>query len=439
MNHTVNEVLQFVSENDVKFIRLVFCDIFGTMKNIAIMATELPRAFERGVSFDVSSIKGFNGIGEPDLYLHPDPATMAILPWRPQQGRVIRFFCDIKYADGRVFDYSVRNVLVNAVAQAAKMGYVCKVGSECEFYLFERDEKGRATKIPHDYAGYLDVAPLDKGENVRRDICLTLEEMGTMVQSSHHESGNGQNEIDFAYTDALTAADDLITFKSVVRTIASLNGLFASFMPKPCEDQSGSGYHINMSLAKNGSNIFVNDKHTHSSEAESFIAGILSRIPEITVFLNPLTNSYHRIGTFEAPKYISWSHYNCFPLIHIPDATGEHARMELRSADPACNPYLAFALLLYAGLEGIEQGLPLCEPTDINLLTADEETLKKFIQIPENLGDAICAAERSAFVHRVLPENLLNAYLTEKKAEWEAYTQVLDKGEFEQQRYFANV
>ncbi len=439
MNNTVNEVLQFVNENDVKFIRLVFCDIFGNMKNLAIMARELPKAFEKGVSFDVSNIRGYKGISETELFLHPDPTTLAILPWRPQQGRVIRFFCDIKYADGRVFEACGRTVLQKATQKAFEMGYCAKIGAECEFYLFEQDEKGRPTKIPHDYADYLDVAPLDKGENVRREICLNLEEMGTIVQSSHHESGDGQNEIDFNYNDALTAADDLITFKTVARTIASTNGLFASFMPKPYNNQSGSGLHINISLIKNGCNIFTSNDDNHSKEADSFVAGILNRIKEITVFLNPITNSYNRFGAFEAPKYITWSHKNCSPLIRIPSATEENARMELRSADPSCNPYLAYALLIYAGLEGIEKGLKLPKSTDINLLNIEDEISKEYDKIPENLGQAIQYAKNSDFVKSVIHEDLLNAYLNEKSNEYNLYKSQIDKWSFEENQYFTKI
>lgn len=434
MNNTVSEVLKFVNDNDVKFIRLVFCDIFGNMKNLAIMSKELPKAFEKGVSFDVSSIRGYNDLGEAELFLYPNPNTLAILPWRPQQGRVIRFFCDIKYADGRVFEACGRNVLQQVTQKAIEMGYYAKIGAECEFYLFEQDEKGNPTKIPHDYADYLDVAPLDKGENIRREICLNLEEMGTIIQSSHHESGDGQNEIDFNYTDALTAADDLITFKTVARTIASTNGLFASFMPKPYNNQSGSGLHINISLIKNGCNIFNNN----SKEANSFIAGILNRIKEITVFLNPITNSYNRFGVFEAPKYITWSNKNCSPLIRIPSATGDNARMELRSADPSCNPYLAYALLIYAGLEGIEKGLKLPNSTDINLLNRDD-VANQYDKIPENLGQAIEYAKNSDFVKSVIHQDLLNAYLNEKSNEYNLYKTQIDKWSFEENQYFTKI
>ncbi|MFA9423690.1 MAG: glutamine synthetase family protein, partial [Sedimentibacter sp.] len=346
MKYTMDEVLQFIYDNDVKFVRLSFCDIFGTIKNISILSEELPRAFECGISFDASSIRGFLNIEESDLFLYPDPSTLDILPWRPQQGRVVRFYCDIKYPDGTPFDGDGRAILQKSVAKAHNLGYSIEIGSECEFYLFEEDEKGYPTKVPQDNARYFDVAPLDKGENVRRDISLTLEQMGIHPECSHHEQGPGQNEIDFKYSDAMSAADNLVTFKSAVKTIAHLNGLYASFMPKPLKDFSGSGLHINISLLKNNINLFDNIQNNHSTEAESFIAGILNRIKEITVFLNPLTNSYDRFGSHSAPKFVTWSYQNRSQLIRIPAAKGKYSRMELRSSDPSCNPYYAFAMLI---------------------------------------------------------------------------------------------
>lgn len=437
MNNTINEVLKFVLENDVKFIRLVFCDIFGNMKNVAIMAHQLQKAFEQGIPFDVCSIRGYKKLSNEELFLHPDPTTLAILPWRPQQGRVVRFFCDIKYADGKVFEACGRSVLQKATEKASKMGYSTKIGAECEFYLFELDEKGMPTKIPHDYAGYLDVAPLDRGENVRREICLNLEEMGISVSGSHHESGDGQNEIDFDLVDGLTSADDLITFKTVTRTIAWGNGLFASFMPKPYNDQSGSGLHINISLTKNFKNIFSDE--LLKSDGESFVAGILNRIKEITVFLNPITNSYNRFGAFEAPKYITWSYQNFSPLIKIiADIAGDE-KMELRSADPSCNPYLAYALLIYAGLEGIEKQLKLSNEMDINSIYNLEECKNIYDEIPNNLMQAIQYAKESDFVKSVIHKDLLDAYLTEKYEEYKLYEKQLDKWSFEQDLYFSKI
>ena len=439
MKETIHEVLQFVEENDVKFIRLVFCDIFGMQKNISIMPWELPRAFERGISFDGSAVRGFMNVDESDLFIVPDAATLSILPWRPSQGRVIRFFCDVKYPDGTPFEGNSRSLLQEASRQAEQMGYVCKIGSECEFYLFETDEKGYPTRIPHDYAGYCDIAPKDRGENVRREICLSLEQMGIKPERSHHEQGPGQNEIDFQYSDAVTAADNLVTFRAVVRNIAARNGLYATFLPKPFPDQSGSGLHINLSLYKDGVNLFKTSGEEHSQEAESFMAGILNHISDITAFLNPLPNSYRRFGAFEAPKYITWSHQNRSQLIRIPASAGEYCRMELRSPDPSCNAHLAFALLLFAGLDGIRNRMDLPKPRDFDLYTVSPEKLQNIEQLPKNLGEAIEKAEQSEFVRHIVPERLLKNYCKEKRIQWENYSAAEDKERLDQDFYFVNV
>ncbi len=439
MKYTVDEVLQFINDNDVKFVRLSFCDIFGTVKNISILSEELPRAFKSGISFDASSIRGFLNIEESDLFLYPDPSTMSILPWRPQQGRVVRFYCDIKYPDGSAFEGDGRSILKKAVDAALNMGYRIEIGPECEFYLFEEDDKGYPTKIPHDNAGYFDLAPLDRGENVRRDISLTLEQMGILPECSHHEQGPGQNEIDFKYSDAMSAADNLVTFKSVVKTIAHLNGLYASFMPKPLRDFSGSGLHINISLLKNNINLFDKIGYENSDESESFIAGILNRIKEITVFLNPLTNSYHRLGMNSAPKFVTWSYQNRSQLVRIPAANGIYSRMELRSSDPSCNPYYAFALLIYAGMEGIKNKLKLMEPANVNLYEADEEMLKKYEAIPDSLEKAIELAVNSTFAAEFLPQKTLKKFLSAKSEECRQYKLADNKEEFEHKTYFYTI
>jgi len=436
MDYTANEVLEFIKDNDVKFIRLAFCDIFGVQKNIAIMPEELPRAFESGISFDASAIKGFTNIEKSDLLLFPDPSTLSILPWRPTHGRVVRFLCNIKYPDGAYFEGDARNILNNIVKGITRLGYSCKIGSECEFYLFKLDDLGNPTQIPHDYAGYCDIAPLDKGENIRREICLTLEEMNILPESSHHEQGPGQNEIDFKYSDAMLAADNLVTFKSVVKVIAARNGLYASFMPKPFTDKSGNGLHINMSLFKNGLNIFKNNKFEHSIESENFIAGILNRVVEMSAFLNPLVNSYERFGEFEAPKYVTWSHQNRSQLIRIPAANGIYSRMELRSPDPSCNPYLAFALLIYAGMEGIKNKMPLNESSDFNLYAADENILNKIKKLPENLSEALDLASKSEFIKRIIPSNTLKKYISLKQDEWKKYIDYKNKDLFNKDFYF---
>ncbi|MDR1629500.1 MAG: glutamine synthetase family protein [Oscillospiraceae bacterium] len=427
MTITAAEVLQFVKENDVKFIRLAFCDLFGRQKNISIMPDELPAAFEHGVSFDAHAIKGFLDITQSDLFLFPDPATLAVLPWRPQQGRVVRFYCDIKNPDGTPFWGDGREVLRSVLSRVAKLGYVCRVGAECEFYLFKTDENGDPTNVPLDNGRYLDVAPLDKGENVRREICLCLEEMGLSPETSHHEQGPGQNEIDFQFSDALTSADNLITFKNVVRTIASRNGLFASFSPKPLPDESGNGLHINLSIARGGFNLFKTENKTHSQEAESFLAGVLAKTAEITAFLNPLPSSYDRLGAFEAPKYVSWSHGNRSQLVRIPHAIGDRMRMELRSPDPSINPYLAFALVISAGLFGLENNLALPESVNEDLYTAGKEITDKLTVLPANLGDALALAERSGLAKETLPAPLLARFLELKNEEYQEYLTISDK------------
>lgn len=435
MNNTMQEVLQFIEENDVKFIRLAFCDIFGIQKNLSIMPGELPRAFASGICFDASAFRGFMNIERSDLLLIPDPTTLSILPWRPSQGRVVRFFCDIRYPDGTPFEGDGRHILREAEARAREHGVTCKIGTESEFYLFERDEHGNPTMTPHDHAGYFDIAPLDKGENVRRQICLTLEEMGIQPESSHHEQGPGQNEIDFKYSNALEAAENLLTFKWVVKTMAAGNGLFASFLPKPLPNVSGNGLHINLSLFQNGRNMFRTEKE-HSQTCESFIAGILARAGELTAFLNPLTNSYHRFGEFEAPKYITWSHQNRSPLIRIPSATGELSRMELRSPDAGINPYLAFALLIHAGMDGIDDGLMLPEPCDENLFTARAAVTGRYQSLPGSLRDAVALANDSAFLRKYLPERTFTSFLTAKAEEWERFQLAEDKDDIERKMYF---
>lgn len=426
MDETKSEVLRFVRENDVKFIRLAFCDLFGCQKNISIMPGELARAFQQGVSFDASAVHGFMNVEASDLLLLPDPATLAVLPWRPSQGRVIRFFCDVQYPDGRPFEGDGRYLLQQAVKRAKRSGLTCKIGTECEFYLFEADEKGKPSRIPHDQAGYLDIAPLDKGENIRRQICLSLEEMGIQPESSHHESGPGQNEIDFRYSDALEAADNLVTFQWAVKAISSVNGLFASFLPKPLPGQPGSGLHINLSLFQNNKNLFRTSEG-HSQICESFIAGILKRTVEMTAFLNPLVNSYARFGEYEAPKFVTWSHQNRSQLIRIPAATGEKSRMELRSPDPCLNPYLSFALLIEAGLDGVEQNLTLCPPCNLNLFSAPENETDVYQTLPGSLLDAVNIARKSQFIKRILPEKTASFFLDAKETEWKTYLQSEDK------------
>jgi len=395
--YSKEEVLEYVTSEDVKFIKLAFCDVFGVQKNISILSTELKRAFEDGISFDASAICGFGDEAKSDLFLFPDPSTIEVLPWRPTQGKVVRMICDIKNPDGAPFDLDTRHILKNAVNYAKKNGIELKMGSEFEFYLFKTDDEGTPTSEPFDNAGYFDIAPFDRGENVRREICLTLENMDIYPESSHHEEGPGQNEIDFKHSDPLSSADNAITFKSVTQTIASKNGLYASFMPKPVKNSSGNGMHINISL-------------TDKSKTDSFIAGILENIAGITAFLNPTKESYERLGSKKAPSYITWAEGNRSQLIRIPAENGERSRFELRSPDPTANPYLAYALLIYAGAEGVINKKELDEPCNINLYSAKNEITDNLPSLPKTLDEAILLAKDSVIVKKYMPYGILEAF-----------------------------
>ncbi len=405
MKYSAEEVIQFTQEEDVKFIRLAFCDVFGKQKNISIMPGELPRAFEQGIVFDPSAIAGFGDVTRNDLLLHPDPETLMPLPWRPEHGRVVQMFCGITYPDGTPFECDTRSLLKKAVADAEEAGIRFAFGAEQEFYLFLLDENGKPTMIPCDRAGYMDIAPEDHGENVRREICLTLEKMGIHPESSHHEKGPGQNEIDFRYSDPLTAADNAMTFQRVVRTVAHRNGLAADFSPKPLVDEPGNGFHIHMSL----------ESGNDSERLSRMIAGLLANIRSMTAFLNPTEGSYRRLGNCHAPSRISWSCGNRSQLIRIPAAAAGHQRAELRSADPCANPYLAFALMIYAGLSGIREKLSLPEPEDAERRGSDAlqhsaRDLSGREDLPKTYEQACRAAQESEFIRAHIPSELLSAY-----------------------------
>ena len=399
MKYSKDEVIEYTREEDVKFIRLSFCDVFGRQKNISIMPDELPRAFDSGIAFDASAIAGFGDESHSDLFLHPEAETLMPLPWRPEHGSVVQMFSNITYPDGTPFECDTRSLLKKAVKTAQEKGHEFYFGAEQEFYLFLLDENGKPTKIPYDEAGYMDIAPDDQGENVRREICLTLEKMGIHPESSHHEEGPGQNEIDFRYSGALTAADNAMTFQRVVKAIAHRNGLCADFSPKPLKDRPGNGFHINCSLSGGTDELLPR-----------VIAGVLANIKGMTAFLNPSEGSYARLGGHKAPKYISWSTENRSQLIRIPAAEGEYRRMELRSPDPGANPYLAFALMIYAGLEGIEKDLELKAPSDINFYKADPQTLNKFDKLPDSFKEACSEAVSSSFIKKYIPSRILDIY-----------------------------
>lgn len=403
MKYSKEEVLQYIEEEDVKFIRLAFCDVFGRQKNISIMPQELPRAFGYGIAIDASAITGFGDETHSDLLLHPDPETLMLLPWRPEHGKVIRMYTSITHPDGRPFECDTRSLLKNAVKSAEMQGYKFYFGSELEFYLFKLDENGNPTKEPYDEAGYMDIAPDDKGENIRREVCLTLEQMGIRPESSHHEEGPGQNEIDFRYSDAIKAADNTMTFQTVVKTVARRNGLFADFSAKPLENKPGNGFHINMSV-----------KSDDKNDICYMIAGVLDKADQMTAFLNPSENSYERFGQNKAPKYVSWSSENRSQLVRIPAAIGEYRRAELRSPDPTANPYLAFTLMIYAGLYGINHKLDLPPVADFNLYKTDAETLSEYKQLPRTLEDACKLASNSEFIKQYIPSAISDIYCGNK-------------------------
>ena len=422
MDSTVNEIIQFALESDVKFVRLGFCDIFGVQKNISIMADRLKDVFTDGVSFDAQAIRGFADTTNSDLLLYPDPVTLRVLPWRPGPGRVVRFYCDIQNPDGSPFAQDTRLILQRVLEHCAALSLTPKVGVECEFYLFKTDEEGEPTNQTLDHGGYLDISPLDKGEDIRREVCLTLEEMGIAPETSHHERGPGQNEVDFRFSDALGCVDDFQTFKSVVKSIATRNGLFASFLPKPIANMPGSGLHINLSLGFGGQNLFSNLDANGPSTAGSFVAGVLDHASEMTLFLNQLGNSYERLGEHGAPKYVSWSHQNHSQLIRVLAVGNEQARMELRSPDPACNPYLAFALIIAAGLDGIERSLDLPPAVNTDLQLTEAAANSNLALLPDSLETAITLAKHSDFVRSVLGDELFERFIALKEAESGEYT-----------------
>lgn len=401
MKYTIEEVMQFVSEEDVKFIRLAFCDVFGKQKNISIIPSELGRAFKYGIAIDASAVAGFGGDIHSDLFLRPDPDTLASLPWHPEHGKVVWMYCTVTYPDGTVFENDSRSILKKAIDEAKKAGLSFYFGAEMEFYLFKLDENGEPTNIPYDRAGYMDTAPYDKGENIRREICMSLKEMGISPESAHHEEGQGQNEIDFRYSDALSAADNALTFRKLVKDIALQNGLWASFSPKPLEGQPGNGFHINVS---------VKSENESNSHFDSVIAGVLQNIDAMTLFLNHTEESYKRLGSHKAPKYVTWSSENRSQLIRIPAASGEYKRMELRSPDPRANPYLAFALVIYSAMDGIKNGLQLSAPADINLYQAGRMVTSKYKSLPTNLKDAQEVARQSEFIKSHLPQMMIDTY-----------------------------
>lgn len=431
-NYTKEDIINLVADEDVEFIRLQFTDIFGNLKNVAITSSQLEKALNNECMFDGSSIEGFARIEESDMHLYPDFSTLEIFPWRPQQGKVARLICDVYRPNGQPFEGDPRYILKKAIKEAAELGYTFEVGPECEFFLFNTDENAMPTTITHEQAGYFDLGPMDFGENARRDMVLTLEEMGFVIEASHHEVAPAQHEIDFRYDEALATADNIMTFKLAVKTIARRHGLHATFMPKPKYGVNGSGMHINMSLSKDGKNIFAdeNDKLGLSQEAYYFIGGIMKHMQGMTAITNPLVNSYKRlVPGYEAPVYIAWSATNRSPLIRIPASRGEGTRIELRCPDPSANPYLALAVCLRAGLDGITNKITPPPSVDCNIfaMTEEEKKAQGIEEIPGTLIEAVYHMEEDPFIKDVLGEHTYHKYIEAKKAEWYRYrSQVTD-------------
>ena len=437
MEYTKEEIIKIVEEEEISFIRLQFTDINGYLRNVAITPRQLDKALDNKITFDGSSIEGFVRIEESDMYLRPDLSTFCILPWRKER-KVARLICDVYTPDGYPFEGDPRYRLRLAIEKAEEMGYSFQVGPECEFFVFHTDEYGRPTTITHDTSGYFGVGAFDLGNNVRRDICITLEEMGYEIETSHHEVARGQQEIDFKYADALEAADNIMTFKFVVQSVAKQDGLCASFMPKPLKGENGSGMHINMSLTKNGENVFYDARDERgnglSKEAFSNIAGIMEHIKGMTMLCNPTVNSYKRlVAGYEAPVYIAWSSKNRSPLIRIPASRGSATRIELRSPDPSANPYLAIAACLEAGLDGIEKHMKVPESVDGNIFEMSE-TIKKRLHIhrlPANLEEAILEMQKDKMVVACVGNHIAQNLIKMKKAELEEYNQEITPWEIE--------
>ena len=428
--YSKEDIIRLVEEEDIQFIRMQFTDIFGQMKNVAITASQVERAVNNQIMLDGSSIEGFVRIEESDQYLWPDLDTFAILPWRPQYGKVARLICDVHNPDGTPFVGDPRGVLKQVIRRAERLGYTFNVGPELEFFLFQTDEDGNPTTKTSDQAGYFDLGPLDHGESTRREFCLCLEDMGFEIEASHHEVAAGQHEIDFKYADALAAADNIMTFKLAVKTLAQKNGLHATFMPKPVYGEAGSGMHVNMSLFKNGENVFFDDADPRklSPLAYQFIAGLLAHVQGFCAVTNPLVNSYKRlVPGYEAPCYLAWSTGNRSALVRIPTPRGQATRVELRSPDPSCNPYLALAACLAAGLDGIEKGMTPPDEIVENLNEMSPTALKAqgIAELPGTLEAAIHALEADSVITDALGPHVTAQYITGKLREWEEYrTQV---------------
>lgn len=436
--YTKEDILRLAKEQNVRFVRLQFTDILGCMKNVAITINQLERALDNECMADGSSIEGFVRVEESDMYLYPDYDSFVVLPWEHERfGTTARLICDVYNADRTPFIGDPRNVLKRAIEKADKMGYTFNVGPELEFFLFYNDEEGRPTTKTHDRGGYFDLDNVDLGGNCRRDMCIALEDMGFEIEASHHECAEGQHEIDFKYGDVLDVADKVMTFKYVVKKYAQLHGLYATFLPKPIYGIAGSGMHTNMSLFdKDGNNAFYDPDGEFglSDTALHFIAGIMKHIRATTAINNPLVNSYKRlVPGYEAPVYIAWSASNRSALVRVPKARGKGTRIELRSADPACNPYLEMALCLLAGLDGIEKGYMPPKSTVKNIfdMTPEEREADGITSLPGSLEEAVDAFEASDFIKESLGEHVYTKFIEAKRKEWEGYRTSISQWEID--------
>lgn len=437
-NYSKSEILQIVDEEDVEFIRLQFTDMFGVLKNIAVPSSQLMKVMENRCTVEMAALNGFDPKVDGEFYLKPDLSTFTILPWRPQQGKVARFICDVYSEDGTETMLSPRYILKKAVEEAEGLGYTLQVNPECEFFLFHTDDNGNPTTVTHEQAGYLDTSPVDLGENTRRDVVLTMEEMGYEITSSHHEIAPAQHEIDFPFETAMETADKVMTFKMAVRTIAKRYGLHATFMPKPRMEVNGSGMHLNMRLIKEGKNVLEDENGNLSREGEAFLAGILEHVAGMTAVFNPIVNSYKRlVPGFEAPSEITWSTKQRTALIHIRKRLGEGLSLELRSPDSTANPYLVFALCLKAGLYGIQHQLqaPPELTEDIRRLTCEEKLEKGIASLPENLGEALKAMAQDSLVEETLGAEYADVFQKVKRKEWKSYLEQVSEWELSRYLY----
>lgn len=436
--YTKEDILRIADEENVRFIRLQFTDILGCMKNVAITVSQLEKALDNKCMVDGSSIEGFVRIEESDMYLYPDYDSFVVFPWRTDaEGKTARLICDVYNSDQTPFEGDPRHILKKAIEKADKMGYTFNVGPELEFFLFHVDENGAPTVETQDNGGYFDLDPVDLGGNCRRDMCIALEKMGFEIEASHHEVAEAQHEIDFKYGDVLTTADKVMTFKYVIKKYAQLHGLYATFLPKPIYGINGSGMHTNMSLFdKKGNNAFYdeNGEYGLSEVAHQFIAGIMTHIKATTAINNPLVNSYKRlVPGYEAPVYIAWSASNRSALVRVPSARGLGTRIELRSADPACNPYLEMALCLLAGLDGVERKLKPAESITKNIFNMSEEERadEQIDTLPGSLEEAVDCLEADGFVKDALGNHVFTKFIEAKRKEWDGYRTSISQWEID--------